>query len=452
MLNSYNPFNNQVLREYQITSKQKLDEILLNTKEAREEWLNKDINQRSIAISKLSESIMTNLDEIATNIVSETGMPISEAYSSTKKLVDRIDFLCDKTPLFLEPEIHDLKDGRTNMITYNSIGTVSCIMPWNHPFILPFWSIVPALIAGNSVIYKPSELTPLVGETISKLFSDLELPDYLFSTVYGDGKLGRDISSSNGINMISFAGSVKVAKKVFAQASQNMKRLVLENGGKDALIIGEYDNKQEVASEVLKGAFRHAGQLCSSVRRVYILEKDLDDYLDLFKQEVTNYKVGNPFEPDTFVGPLKTKKQLGDLQDKLYDALNKNAKILFGNKIQDNFFYPTIVYQANEEMSVVNQEVFGPLLPIITVKDVSEAIQRANNSPFGLNASLWHNNSSEAINYANNLEVGTVTINAIPGTHNYCTWHGIKMSGIGNILSKDGIRQFTNRKNIRYQS
>jgi acyl-CoA reductase-like NAD-dependent aldehyde dehydrogenase len=171
MLKSYNPFNNQVLREYQITSKQKLDEILLNTKEAREEWLNKDINQRSIAISKLSESIITNLDEIATNIVSETGIPISEAKSSTKKLVNRIDFLCEKTPLFLEPEIHDLKDGRTNMITYNSIGTVSCIMPWNHPFILPFWSIVPALIAGNSVIYKPSELTPLVGETISKLFS-----------------------------------------------------------------------------------------------------------------------------------------------------------------------------------------------------------------------------------------------------------------------------------------
>jgi len=452
MIKSYNPFNNQILGEYQITSKEKLDEILLNTKDSRKEWLSRDINQRSKVVSKLSENIINNLDEIATNIVSETGMPISEAYSSTRKLVDRIDFLCDKTPLFLEPEIHDLKDGRTNMITYNSIGTVSCIMPWNHPFILPFWSIVPALIAGNSVIYKPSELTPLVGETISKLFSDLEMPDYLFSTVYGDGKLGRDISSSNGINMISFAGSVKVAKKVFAQASQNMKRLVLENGGKDALIIGEYDNKQEVASEVLRGAFRHAGQLCSSVRRVYILEKDLDDYLDLFKQEVANYKVGNPFEPDTFVGPLKTKKQLGDLQDKLYDALNKNAKILFGNKNQDNFFYPTIVYQANEEMSVVNQEVFGPLLPIITVKDVSEAIQRANNSPFGLNASLWHNNFSEAINYANNLEVGTVTINAIPGTHNYCTWHGVKMSGIGNILSKDGIRQFTNRKNIRYQS
>lgn len=447
---SFNPYNNEKIGEYEETSVENLDLILKKSINSRKDWSKLDFQSRARILSELSLLITTDLDNLVRDIVLETGMPISEARSSTTKLVDRINFLCEMSPEYLNPEVFDLKDGRLNQVHYTPVGSVGCIMPWNHPFIIPFWSIVPALIGGNSIIYKPSELTPKVGELVNNLFTNLDLPEGLFQVIYGDGKLGREIASSSLIDMISFAGSVGVGKNIFQECSNNMKRMILENGGKDSLIIGEYSDKEKLANQVLQGAFRHSGQLCSSVRRVYILESELSEYLDLLNTNVSNYVIGNPLDEDTFIGPLKTRRQIEALQDKIEEATNKGAKILFGNKTCGNIFYPTILYDATENMEVVTEEVFGPLLPIIPVRTISEAITQTNNSIFGLNASIWHDDVSQAINYARNIEVGTVTINSLPGTHNYCTWHGIKMSGVGNILSKEGVLQFTNRRNIRF--
>ncbi|MBI2112688.1 aldehyde dehydrogenase [Candidatus Woesearchaeota archaeon] len=452
-LKSYNPFTDELIGEVSKTTITQLDQCLDKGKVAQAEWSKFSLEERASRLKPLASLVNARLSDIIETLVREAGMPINEARSSTTKLIDRIKFLVEKSPEYLQSEDIDLKDGRINRVLYQPIGTVAVIMPWNHPFMIPFWTIIPALIAGNNVLFKPSELVPFVGKRIEDLFEELDLPEGLVSTAYGDGKLGRYLSASPYIDMVSFAGSVAVGKKIYREAAENMKRLILENGGKDALIVGNYTDKEKAADQILVGFLRHAGQLCSSVRRVYIVEREYEEYLKILKDKIKDYKVGNPADKDTVVGPLKSDRQKRTLDLQIEDALTKGGVIAYrGQEGAGRLYPPTIIGNANPKMDLVRQETFGPVIPIIPVRDLREAVAYLNESMFGLNASIWHDNVEEAIGLASQVQSGTVTVNMLPGTHNYCTWHGVKMSGIGNILSPEGVRQFTNRKNIRYYS
>jgi|SRR3989344_10819 len=451
VLRSYNPFTGKIIGEIPETELKSLEEILASGKGSQLLWSKLPLEERSARLERLPKLIEERISQIVDVLIEEVGMPKNEAKSSTTKLLDRIKFLTTKCPEFLKSEEVSLKDGRVNRVAYQPVGTVAAIMPWNHPFMIPFWTFVPALIAGNNVVYKPSELTPLVGREIEQIFSKLDLPDGLFSAIYGDGKIGRYLSSAAEVNMVSFAGSVRVGMNIYQEAAGNMKRLILENGGKDALVVGHCKDNEKVTEQILLGLLRHAGQLCSSVRRVYIVEDQYEQYLELLKNKITSYKIGDPRDEDTVVGPLKSKRQVDTLDSQIEDALSKGGSISYQGREKSGLVYPpTIIRDAVPGMKVVDQETFGPLLPVIQVKNLQEAATYVNRSSFGLNASIWHDNLDEAVELASKIDVGTVSINMLPGTHNYCTWHGVKMSGIGNILSPEGVRQFTNRKNVRY--
>src|SRR3989344_77334 len=450
-LKSYNPFTGKIIAEIPETGLNTLEDILVLGKKSQLSWSMLTLEERSVKLERLPKLIKEQISQIVDVLVEEAGMPISEAKSSTTKLLDRIKFLTAKCPKFLKDEEINLKDDQVNKVIYQHVGTVAAIMPWNHPFMIPFWTFVPALIAGNNVVYKPSELTPLIGKEIEQIFSNLGLPVGLFSTVYGDGKMGRYLSSAAKVNMVSFAGSVRVGINIYQEAAGNMKRLILENGGKDALVVGYCKDNEKVAEQILLGFLRHAGQLCSSVRRVYIVEDQYNQYLELLKNKITSFKVGDPKDEDTVVGPLKSEWQVNTLDSQVEDALSKGGSIAYQGRERFRQVYPpTMIRDAVPGMNVVDQETFGPLLPVICVRNLQEAATCVNQSSFGLNASIWHDNLDEAVELASKIDVGTVSINMLPGTHNYCTWHGVKMSGIGNILSPEGVRQFTNRKNVRY--
>ncbi len=451
VLQSHNPFTGKIIGEVPETEPQSLKELLALGKKSQAFWSMLSLEERSVKLERLPQLIEERIDQIVDVLIEEAGMPKSEAKSSTTKLLDRIQFLTAKCPIFLKGEEVNLNDGRVNRVAYQPVGTVAAIMPWNHPFMIPFWTFVPALIAGNNVIYKPSELTPFVGREIEQIFSQLELPDWLFSTVYGDGRIGRYLSSAAEVNMVSFAGSVRVGMNIYQEAAGNMKRLILENGGKDALVVGHCKDPKKVTEQILLGFLRHAGQLCSSVRRVYVIESQYEQYLELLRMKIPSYKVGDPREDDTVVGPLKLERQVNTLDSQIEDALSKGGSIAYQGREKSGHIYPpTIIRDAVPGMSVVDQETFGPLLPVVCVGSLQEAVTYVNKSLFGLNTSIWHDNLNEAIELASKIDVGTVSINMLPGTHNYCTWHGVKMSGVGNILSPEGVRQFTNRKNVRY--
>ncbi|MFH0701333.1 MAG: aldehyde dehydrogenase family protein [Candidatus Woesearchaeota archaeon] len=448
---SYNPYTGKIIGEVPETELSSLEEIFALGKRSQSLWSKLPLEQRSSRLEQLPNLIIERINQIVDVLIEEAGMPISEARSSTTKLIDRIKFLTVKCPEFLRNEEVNLKDGRLNNTTYQPVGTVAAVMPWNHPFMIPFWTFIPALIAGNNVIYKPSELTPFIGKEIEEIFSKLGLPEGLFSTVYGGGKMGRYLSSAAQVNMVSFAGSVRVGMNIYQEAAGNMKRLILENGGKDALVVGHCKDSEKVTEQILLGFLRHAGQLCSSVRRVYVVEDQYEKYIELLKERIITYKVGNPKDEETIVGPLKSERQVNTLDSQIEDALSLGGSIAYQGKERSGQLYPpTIITNASPEMKVVDQETFGPLLPVVRVKNLQEAAIYVNHSSFGLNASIWEDNLDEAIKLAANIDVGTVCINMLPGTHNYCTWHGVKMSGVGNILSPEGVRQFTNRKNIRY--
>jgi len=450
-MKSFNPFTGKVIGEIPETTPQDLERIVNAGREAYIEWSNLPIEQRTTFLQVLPELTIHSINSISDTLVAETGMPITEAEGSTRKLTQRMEFLIKNSPAYLQEEKTILSDDKINIVSYEPIGLIGCIMPWNHPFTIPFWSIIPALIAGNVVLYKPSELTPLVGRQIDDLMSKLQLPNGVFSTVYGDGQLGRLISAHPNVRMISYAGSIRIARKVYSEASENIKKLVLENGGKDALIVGDYKDKEYLAEQILVGSLRHAGQLCSSVRRVYIPEKDYEEIANMIISKVPSYNVGDPSDADTVVGPLKMKKQLDNLNALVAEALKKGARIAYGSADQPSQLYiPTVLIDVPPDCLVLQEEHFGPLIPLVKTRNFNHAIELANQSEYGLNASIWHDDIYEAEAMAKKVKTGTVTINMLPSTHNYCSWHGVKLSGLGCVLSPDGIRQFTDRKNVRF--
>lgn len=451
MIIAYNPYDGKEIQRFKTTQADDLKRIVDKSRLAQKEWAELSINQRIKIIEPIVNIIFENSEDIIHSLVTEIGMPITEARLSTTKLLERIEFFISKTSEYIKTEEIKLDNSLINKAYYAPVGVVGCIMPWNHPFTIPFWSIVPALIAGNAIVYKPSELTLTVAQNIDMIFSNIDIPHGLFSTIYGEANIGRALCASPEISMISFAGSIKIAKKVFRESSDNMKKLVIESGGKDALIIGEVKDKENLSKKILSGALRHAGQLCSSVKRVYVLEKDYDEYVECLSAHIGDFKVGDPRIESTVVGPLKTYKQIKKIEEHLLDAVQKGAKIVTGGKdIKGNLFQATIVKDVNPEMKIIIEENFGPIIPLVKVKSLEHAVDYTNDSQFGLNASIWDDNAKKAIKLAEKIDVGTVTINMLPSSNNYCTWHGIKLSGIGNVLSKDGIRQFTNKINIRY--
>jgi acyl-CoA reductase-like NAD-dependent aldehyde dehydrogenase len=451
VLRSYNPYTNETIRDFAETSIHECDGAIRKTLDSEHIWKELTLDQRAAALKPLPSLIRAKSAEIADTLVNEIGMPVKEALSSTQKTADRIELLIEQAKSCLQPQEIKLADNWVNIVSHHPLGLVGCIMPWNHPFSIPFWSIVPALMAGNGVVYKPSELTPSTGAVIDSLFASLALPENLMTTVYGEGSLGRHISAAPTIDMISFAGTIAIGQKIYQEASVNMKRLILENGGKDALIVGTVNNPEAAADGILMGSLRHAGQLCSSVRRVYILNDSYDAFVDILLNKIKQYKAGDPHDPATIVGPLKSRKQINILNELVESASLEGATVLTGGKeTSNNIFPPTLLKDVTQSMRIIKKEHFGPLIPLVRVSSLAEAVRYAHDSEFGLNASLWHDDLPEAMALAEQLEVGTVTINSLPSTHTYCTWHGVKMSGLGNLLSAEGIRQFANRKNRRY--
>ena len=271
-LESYNPETLEIIESIEGTSPQDVHQIVAQQKKAQEAWAQLNVSDRIRLLRKVPEEIQKNIDRIAKVLVVEIGMPTSEARGSTLKLVDRINFFLENSEPHLEPETLDILGDYVNEVHHHPVGIVACIMPWNHPFTIPFWSIIPALIAGNAVIYKPSELAILVGRELNDLMQAADLPPNIFRTVYGDGNLGRVVMQSD-IDMVSFSGTIKAGKKVYAGAAAAMKKVILENGGKDAALIDQDADLEQVVDQLLIGSLRHSGQLCSSIKRVYTHSK-----------------------------------------------------------------------------------------------------------------------------------------------------------------------------------
>ena len=332
------------------------------------------------------------------------------------------------------------------------------IAPWNYPWSIPFGEVAIALMAGNGVVLKPASLTPLLGERIQRVFDEAGFPEGLVRTVHGGGEVGQAICEASTAK-IFFTGSVEVGRKVGELCAQRMKGSVLELGGKDPQIVCADADLANAISGCVWGGFANAGQTCSGIERTYVVEEVADRFLDGVLRETERLTVGDPLDWDTEIGPMVSAEQADLVTELVDDALAAGAERAHRRArarspaSPGSFIAPTVLAGVTDEMRIMREEIFGPVVPIIVVADEEEALERANDSNFGLGASVWTRDRAKGERMARRIESGMVWINDHSYSHGaaQCSWGGVKDSGLGRSHSKFGFYECVNIKHVAWE-
>jgi acyl-CoA reductase-like NAD-dependent aldehyde dehydrogenase len=416
---------------------------------AQAEWAALDFKERGRIVMRAREIVLDEMDAIARLISRESGKPMTEAVSmELTPTLDLMQFFARKTKKLLRPEKIDIGQygllGRSSRIVYKPLGVVGIISPWNFPWAIPLGEVVMALMAGNSVVLKPSELTPLVGLKIGEVFKRAGLPDGLLQIVTGDGKTGAALTEA-GVDKIMFTGSVATGKRVAQAAAKQLVPYVLELGGKDPMLVLEDANVEMAASAAVWGGFANSGQACASVERCYVHESIAPKFIEQVVAQVRALEQNVGTREGTDIGAMSSERQLSIVEEHVNDAVKSGARVLTGGQrrgdLGGTFYEPTVLADVNHQMDVMREETFGPVLPVMTFKSEEEALRLANDSIFGLTASVWTKDIGRGRRLAERIEAGTVTVNEVLYTHGIAQtpWGGMKQSGIGRTHGRLGL-------------
>jgi succinate-semialdehyde dehydrogenase/glutarate-semialdehyde dehydrogenase len=412
-------------------------------------WAELGFKERGRLVMRARTIVLEEMEEIARLISRESGKPVTEAFSTEiSPTLDLMQFFARKAKRLLRPEKINIGQygllGRSSRIVYRPLGVIGIISPWNFPWAIPLGEVVMSLMAGNAVVLKPSELTPLVGVKIGEIFTRAGLPEGLLQVVTGDGKTGAALVEA-GVDKIMFTGSVATGKRVAESAARKLIPCVLELGGKDPMIVLEDANLEMTASAAVWGAFANSGQACASVERCYVHEKIAPQFIEQVTAQVRALHQDIGTRDGTDIGAMSSERQLKIVEEHVDDAVAHGARVLTGghrrNDIGGTFYEPTVLTDVTQQMTVMREETFGPVLPIMVFKSDDEAIRLANDSVFGLTASVWTKNIGRGRRLAEQIEAGTVTVNEVLYTHAVAQtpWGGVKQSGIGRTHGKLGL-------------
>lgn len=420
---------------------------------AAADWSGKSVSERVKVVRKLQALIIDELDEITAVMNQDGGKSRQDALTELFMAVDLINQYCKNAPQWLaqQPISTGLQFFKRAYMAPEPYGVVAIIGPWNYPFVLLIPPIVSALLAGNTVIAKPSEVTAATGVLMEKLFRRVpELSPYV-RFLHGDGRVGAALVQSRP-DLIFLTGSTKTGRLVMKAAAENMTPVICELGGKDPMIVLEDADVKAAAKWGVWGAFYNTGQTCMAVERVYVVEDVYEQFLQEVLAQTRQIKMGytSDLENDNDIGPLTFQRQIDIIEDHLQDALNKGAQVLTGGRREGMFMEPTVVVNVDHTMKLMHDETFGPIMPIMKVDNEVHAIQLANHSDFGLSASVWSQNLRRAKQIAEQLNVGSVNVNdtmshfAIP----HLPFGGVKQSGIGRTHSRRDMLQFTQSRAV----
>lgn len=444
------------LAELPIPSAKEIEKVFARSRKAQKTWANLSPRKRAKHLINLRETLLNHVDDLADLIHQENGKPHFEAMiNDLLPSVELITFFANQGPKILKDRkirIHNpILAYRKSYLSFWPIGVVAVISPWNFPFFLPFGEIVMALIAGNSVVFKPSEVTPLIGLKIAELCEEAGLPPNLLQVVVGDGKVGEEIIQQKP-DKVFFTGSVETGKKVLQSASKNLTPVVLELGGKDAMVVLSDSNIDFATSAALWGSFGNSGQVCASTERLFLHEKIAEPFLKEFKEKIGKLRKSSDSKQSD-LGVITHDQQKKIYEKHIEEAKKSGAEVLTGGKFyyNDKALEPTVLTGANiEKTAAHNEETFGPVVTATSFKSINEAIEKANRSRYGLLASIITDNISLGEQIAKQLEVGTVIINEVAYTAGVpeTPWHGVKESGMGIKHSELGLFEFTNVRHI----
>lgn len=457
-IRSVNPATLKVNSEFVPYDQEMVHRAVFNAWKGFTLWSSLSFRERAEYMLRVKKLILDEIDNIVRVISSETGKPGIEAITGEiLPVLELITYFAKNTEKILEKERIKLGKwtllGRRSYIEYHPLGVIGIISPWNFPFSIPFGEIVIALMAGNAVIHKPSEYTPLTGKLIQDLFIKADLPEYTLTTIFGDGKTGEALVRSN-IKKIIFTGSVTTGKRIMAVASERLIPVVLELGGKDPMIVFEDADIERASQAAVWGAFFNSGQVCASVERLYVHEKIYNRFIELVVKKTESLRQGIDNNHDVEVGPLTNERQLKIVESHVEEAKRQGAKILTGgerlNNLTGYFFKPTVVTGVNHSFTLLNEETFGPILPIMPFNSEDEAVYLANDSKYGLTASIWSTNLERALRIASRLQFGTVIINDNLLTHGIpqTPWGGVKESGFGRTHGKAGLLEMVEARHV----
>jgi len=450
MIKSINPATLELNGEVKETDLEKLDKIFENSRKAQKIWAKLPLKGRARKIIKVNEVISRQFDEISLIISKEVGKPPSEAF--TNEVYGVVDstfhyYISVEEILGKEEEIplgfYESLDKRS-ILLYKPFGVICVIGPYNYPFTIPFQQIVQSLMAGNSVIFKPSSDTVLVGQKIQEIFNNINIPENLVQTVFGDGsKIGNSLIDK--ADKILFTGSTSTGKKIMQRAAQTLTEVSLELGGKSAMIIFPDADIERAVLAARWGVFTNSGQVCASVKRLYLHSDIYDTFLNKLIQLTKELKQGIPTEPGVDIGAMINEEQLNFVDKMVKIGVDEGAKILTGGQRNPNlkgyFYEPTILVDATNDMKVVQEEIFGPVLVVLKFADENEAIEMVNNNQYGLTSSIWTKDIKFGQKIAEEIDTGTVMINEVVYTFALAStpWGGTKNSGIGRSHGKLGF-------------
>jgi len=417
---------------------------------AQPAWAKVRLKQRLAMIAKFRELVAADTERLARVLTTEVGKPISQARNELKGVLPRIDFFLEETAHALRTEkVSGAKGGAmVERISHEPLGVVANISAWNYPWFVGANVFIPALLAGNTVLYKPSEFASLTGVEIARLLHAAGIPQDVFVPVIGDGKAGAALLAQP-VDGVFFTGSVGTGKKIAAALRGRMIKLQLELGGKDPIYVCEDVDVAKAASGIADGAFYNTGQSCCSVERIYVNAKVLERFVDAFVGEVRKFRRGDPGENSTYIGPLTRAPQLKVLEAQVKDAVRKGAKVLCGGKrvkSEGNWFEPTVLVDVDHSMAVMREESFGPIIGIMPAKSDAEAVRLMNDTDYGLTAGVYTPNRQRAEKILAQVKSGSVYWNCCDRVSPRLPWSGVGDSGIGLTLSTYGIETFTRPK------
>src|SRR5215471_4159323 len=451
-----NPATGELVDRVAAATQQDVDNAIDAAESAFKKWSAVPPPQRAEILYKASRLLNEREKDLARLLTREQGKPLREAVLEIRRFAHTLEHYAGLAKSIRGGYVPALDDRRYGMIIKRPIGVCGSIVPWNFPVSLLGNKIGPALITGNTVVVKPAGTTPLTDLQAGMILNEAGLPPGVINIVPGPARIvGETLLTDPRVRKIGFTGATSTGKHVMEVAAQNVKRVTLELGGSDPMIVCDDADIDEAVSAASVGRFFNCGQACLAIKRLYLFDKIYEEFVSRLVGKVEKLRVGNGLEPGVVVGPLHTASQRDEIEEQVNDAVKRGARLLAGGKrpagdafSKGNFYLPTLLADVDANSRVVKEEVFGPVLPIMRVKDFDEAIEKANDSIYGLGSSVWTRDLDKATQAAERLEAGYTWINSPQIIFDELPFGGVKQSGLGKEHCEEALDYYMETKSV----
>jgi len=445
----YNPATEELITEVDQDSVESVRASFESLAKGQTGWASQSIDHRIGCVEKFSQLLLENKDQLSSVLTSEVGKPLNQSANEINGAAERIQYFVENSKWVLAERIAKKVEGLEEKVTFEPLGVIANISAWNYPYLVGVNVFIPALIAGNSVLYKPSEFGVLTGLEIEKLLLQSGVPSDVFKCLIGGVEVGQMLLELP-LDGYFFTGSYKTGNYIYQQVAKKMVPCQMELGGKDPVYVSDHNsNIPWLAQAAAEGAFYNNGQSCCAVERIYVHTDIYQKFVEEFVKEVATYKSGMPADEGTFIGPLTRESQLDVLTNQVSDAIEKGAKLELGGKASEeagHYFEPTVLTKVNHKMRVMTEESFGPIIGIQEVQNKEDAVLLMKDTKYGLTSAIYTESQDEFESMGQQMNSGTVYWNCCDRVSANVPWSGTGNSGVGTTLSEEGIKAFVRVK------